>query len=481
MQETKPTYQDLERKIQDLENEVARLKSKNANLDGNTVTVPAKFEPIFNTAQDHVKEYFKNLQFHPDKGTIEVNDERYVLVRASALSLEFFNQILELYADKGEDQAFRIGRNFLFDIGHVLGKEDAKRFHKKMNLKDPIEKLSAGPVHFAYAGWAYVDILPESRPSPDDDFYLKYHHPYSFEADSWMKEGMKAKQPVCIMNAAYSSGWCEESYGIPLTAVEIKCKAKGDDNCTFIMAPSHRISEYLDSEQDTAIDSEPFEIPKFFERKEMVDQLRDNLNEKEVLLKEIHHRVKNNLQIISSLLNLQFTSVTDEKVIDLIQESKNRVKTMALVHEKLYGTRDLSRVGLKDYLNSILELHISVGKSIDLNYDDHGIDDQLQLSIDNAILIGLIVNEMFSNAMKYAFEKTTHPKISVTTQTLENQIVLTVADNGRGIENAILFPNEDSLGFELIHTLIEQISGTIDLDRSNGTTFTMHFDKNIFA
>jgi hypothetical protein len=214
-------------KIELLEREIAELKLNRQTFnDGETVKVPEQFKPIFDVAQATVKEYFKDLKLIPSKGTIEINEQRYVLVRASALSYEFFNNIKLMYSDRGEEEAFNIGKNFLFDVGHVLGIEDAKRFHKKMNLKDPIEKLSAGPVHFAYSGWASVNILPESSPSPDDNFYLKYEHPYSFEADSWIKSGKKSSHPVCVMNSAYSSGWCTQSFGIPLTAVEIPAKQK---------------------------------------------------------------------------------------------------------------------------------------------------------------------------------------------------------------------------------------------------------------
>ncbi|MCC6837577.1 MAG: XylR N-terminal domain-containing protein, partial [Bacteroidia bacterium] len=207
----------------------------------NTVSVPDNVKPLFDKAQEVVGEYFKNLKMEPNKGTIEINDQRYVLVRASALSTDFLNTIQLLYADRGEKEALSIGKNFLFDIAHVIGINDAVNFHTKMNLTDPISKLSAGPVHFAYSGWAYVDILPESNPSPDDGFYMIYDHPFSFEADSWIRSGKKANTPVCIMNAGYSSGWCEQSFGMPLTAVEVTCKAKGDDMCRFIMSPPHKI------------------------------------------------------------------------------------------------------------------------------------------------------------------------------------------------------------------------------------------------
>ncbi|MBL4624810.1 MAG: hypothetical protein JKY42_06685, partial [Flavobacteriales bacterium] len=357
-----------------------------------------------------------------------------------------------------------------------LGLEDAKQFHKKMGVTEPIEKLSAGPVHFAYSGWAFVDILPESNPSPDDNYFLKYHHPYSFEADSWMKSGVKSDHPVCIMNAAYSSGWCEESFGISLTAVEITCKAKGDENCTFIMAPPHRIQGYIDQEVPDAAEKSKLEIPFFFERKKIEEQLNASLKEKEVLLKEIHHRVENNLQIISSLLNLQFGSNNDPKIQELLSDSQNRIKTMSLVHEKLYGSQDLAQVQLKGYIASIIELHRSMVDDTGVAYNDSGIDDSINVSIDNAILIGLIINEMFSNSYKYAFDQSiVNPTISTKGVLHGKELELVIADNGRGIRDAVVFPNEDTLGFELINAMISQVDGIIELNRGKGTEFKVRF------
>ena len=275
--EEKLTYNELEQKVAKLESQLEALKSTTSFFEGvEAVNVPKAFKPTFDKAEKIVGEYFKKLILNPNKGTIEVDNQRYVLVRAAALSSEFFSNIVSLYADKTEEEAFNEGKNFLFDIGHMLGMEDARQFHKKMRLKDPIEKLSAGPVHFAYSGWAFVDILPESNPSPDETFFLKYRHPYSFEADSWIKSRKKAYHPVCIMNAAYSSGWCEESFGMPLTAVEISCKAMGDENCTFIMAPPHKIQGYLDQELSDNKKSIKPSVPFFFERKKVEDSLRQS-------------------------------------------------------------------------------------------------------------------------------------------------------------------------------------------------------------
>ena len=209
---------NLKKRIRELEKEntALRKKPKGFSASGNTVLVPEKIKPLFDEAEKTVGEYFSHLKFDPAHGSIEIHDERYVLVRASALSHDFLTTIQQLYADRGEKKAMAIGKEFLFDIAHVIGVNDARRFHAEMNLTDPISKLAAGPVHFAYTGWAFVDILPESKPSPNDDYYLIYHHPYSFEADSWLRAKKKSKTPVCVMNAGYSSGWCEESFGIQI-------------------------------------------------------------------------------------------------------------------------------------------------------------------------------------------------------------------------------------------------------------------------
>lgn len=264
-------------KIKQLEEENAMLRRGFNDLSGKkTVSVPAGLQPLFDVAQQTVNEYFKHLKMDPTQGTIEINDQRYVLVRASALSKDFLETVQNLYADRGETEALTIGKNFLFDIAHVIGMNDAKNFHEKMNLTDPIAKLSAGTVHFAYSGWAFVDIMPESNPAPNDDFFLIYNHPYSFEADSWKRAGKKATTPVCIMNAGYSSGWCEESFNLPLTAVEVSCTARGDETCTFIMSPPHKIQEHLERFHTGKHfkEREPYAVPSFFDRKRVEEEMQ---------------------------------------------------------------------------------------------------------------------------------------------------------------------------------------------------------------
>jgi len=243
-----------------------------------TVNVPAELEPAFAKAEEAVAAYFGARRDDPSRGTIEIHGERYVLVRAAALSVEFFGLVRTLYGTRSRQEADDFARNILFDLAHLIGLSDAKRFHETMGLADPIERLSAGPVHFAHAGWAFVDVSADSRPTPDENFYLLFDHPYSFEAAAWLAEGGAAGFPVCIMNAGYSSGWCEASFGVPLVASEILCRARGDDVCRFIMAPPDRIGEHLDryaADHPRLADRvRAGDVPDLFARKRIEEELR---------------------------------------------------------------------------------------------------------------------------------------------------------------------------------------------------------------
>ena len=246
----------------------------------NTVRVPEQFHPLFQKAQQYVSKYFSQKTEDPSKGTIEIFGERYILVRAASMSVDFFDTIMNLYKSEGKEEAINIARSILFDIAHTIGKMDARNFHKKMNLIDPIEKLSAGPIHFAHSGWAFVDIFPESNPSPDENYCLVYDHPFSFESDAWMRTGRQAEFPICVMNAGYSSGWCQESFGVSLVASEIMCKAKGDQACRFVMAHPSKIESYIQNylkkTPDIAGRVTTYQIPGLFERKWMEERLHES-------------------------------------------------------------------------------------------------------------------------------------------------------------------------------------------------------------
>jgi two-component sensor histidine kinase/CheY-like chemotaxis protein len=204
---------------------------------------------------------------------------------------------------------------------------------------------------------------------------------------------------------------------------------------------------------------------------ERTAQLNTSLHEKELLLKEIHHGVKNNLQIVSSLLNIQSRQITDPAVLAMIAESQNRVKAMALVHERLYRSDDISSIEIADYVKfmgtSLIKFYGITSAQVRLEVDMPGI----RFDINRAIPLGLIINELLSNALKHAFPAGRKGKITVTGNRDDKVVRISVSDDGAGIPASLDWENTSSLGLHLVNSLTDQISGTIELDRSSGTTF----------
>jgi PAS domain S-box-containing protein len=204
------------------------------------------------------------------------------------------------------------------------------------------------------------------------------------------------------------------------------------------------------------------------------EQIAAALREKEVLLREVYHRVKNNLQIISSLLGLQAETVADEAVRGMFYESQRRIQAMSLVHQRLYGAEDLASIDTRTYLQSL------VGDLARM-YDPEGriafdIEAESDMNIDTAVPCGLILTELVSNAFKYAFPEAQPGQISVTLRPeAGNRWLLVVQDNGIGIPSDIDIAHTNSLGLTLVHDLVSQLEGSVQVDRSQGTTFTIHF------
>jgi two-component sensor histidine kinase len=213
------------------------------------------------------------------------------------------------------------------------------------------------------------------------------------------------------------------------------------------------------------------------ERKHAEDRLTVSLKEKEVLLKEIHHRVKNNFQIITSLLNLQSRNIADPEMIKQFDDSTNRIRAMALVHEKLYQSSDLSRIDFASYIKTIAEDLYSSYATI-LERPELVIKtEEVQLPIDQAIPCGLIVNELITNALKYAFPAgSTGNRLSITLQRNQGGVIdIRIGDNGIGLPAGIDIEKTLSLGLQLVGLLIKQVHGTYRLDREGGTEWVISF------
>lgn len=199
-----------------------------------------------------------------------------------------------------------------------------------------------------------------------------------------------------------------------------------------------------------------------------------SLKEKEVLLKEIHHRVKNNLQVISSLLNLQAANVVDPQTLEQLRESQNRIRSMALIHERLYQSGNLARIDFGEYMRSLvgfLARSYSVrGVRVQVNVQN------IELPVNAAIPCGLIINELVSNALKYAFPNERGGEVEIRLEVTPDQnAVLSVRDDGVGLPHELDYQNTTTLGLQLVNTLTRQLKGTIGLDRDRGTTFSITF------
>ena len=212
----------------------------------------------------------------------------------------------------------------------------------------------------------------------------------------------------------------------------------------------------------------------------MNDMLKDSLDEKEVLLKEIHHRVKNNLQIISSLLNLQSHNITDENVKGAVKEGQSRVKSMALIHQVLYQSDRLSKINFQDYLKQLTGFLASSFMPADKKISAEVMADNIQLDIDTAIPLGLIVNELVSNAYKYAFHDKDEGKVNVQIKHDDGEgYVLRVSDNGNGLPGDLDINKTGSLGLKLVNILTRQIQGELKVSNKNGAMFEIRFKESL--
>lgn len=211
-------------------------------------------------------------------------------------------------------------------------------------------------------------------------------------------------------------------------------------------------------------------------RKTAENQIKASLKEKNILIKEIHHRVKNNMQIISSLLSLQTKYVNDSEALNILKESQNRVRSMAIIHEKLYQSKDLSQINFADYIESLVSnLFYSYNANNTEIKPVYEVED-LSLNIDTAVPCGLIISELVSNSLKYAFPTKKIGEILISLKFRDNKYELIVRDNGVGMPE---FDVEklDSLGLLLVFNLTEQLDGEITINREHGTEFIIHFEE----
>jgi hypothetical protein len=217
------------------------------------------------------------------------------------------------------------------------------------------------------------------------------------------------------------------------------------------------------------------------DQKKAQNQIKRSLEVKDMLLKEIHHRVKNNLMVISSLLNLQSRYIKDEASKSIFKDSQNRARSMALIHELLYQSSDLKRINFGIYINKLtnelFNVYITDPNKIKLNMD---IGD-IMLDINTAIPLGLIVNELVSNSMKHAFPNNKQGKIYIKFNLDNGDYSMIISDNGVGFPMDYNIQDGDSLGLKIVNSLTEQIEGEIKIEISNGTKFIIKFKEETYS
>lgn len=213
------------------------------------------------------------------------------------------------------------------------------------------------------------------------------------------------------------------------------------------------------------------------EKKKAEKEIVESLKEKEVLLKEIHHRVKNNLQVISSILNLQSSFVKDKKTLEILEESRNRIRSMAIIHENLYQTTNFSSIDFSSYLENLCSNLISSYHLYSGTVQLHTELQKVELVLDQAIPCGLLVNELITNSLKYAFPEGRSGEIAVQLFEKAGRIHLKIGDNGVGMPEDYDILNSDTLGLQLVSTLVEQLEGEIQVDNSEGIKYLITFEK----
>ncbi len=213
------------------------------------------------------------------------------------------------------------------------------------------------------------------------------------------------------------------------------------------------------------------------DRKLADQQIRASLREKETLLKEIHHRVKNNLQVIASLLSLQSEFLKDQKALGMLEDMKNRVVSIAAIHEMLYGSADLSRIDFAGYLDSITKDLRSFYSARTGRIQLEVRSEALFLDLTQAVPCGLIVNELLSNTFKYAFPENRSGLIEVSFRCVDEHCILEVSDNGVGLPPDLEPGNSPSMGLQLVTLLVQQLRGSLKLDRTSGARFTVSFPR----
>lgn len=318
-----------------------------------------------------------------------------------------------------------------------------------------------------------ADLLPQTVFETDTNAKLTFMNVYGFEM------------------FGYSQKHLEDGLNILELIIEEE-RAISRDKITEVLKGNSSGDEYTAKRKDGTlfpiiIHSNPIFNRDIFEGfrgiivdisdiKDAEEKIMASLKDKEVLLQEIHHRVKNNMQIISSLLSLQANYTDSDEVAEILKESRGRVKSMAMIHEKLYHSQNIGKLNMAEYLNNLV-------RDIVRSYSSHSIDiimdvdvENINLNIDTAIPMGLMVNELVSNSVKYAFPNN-NGTISLKLKYVDDYYLLSVSDNGVGFPENFNIDESSSLGLKLVKSLAIQLEGELLIKTKNETSFVLKFKE----
>ena len=382
-------------------------------------------------------------------GTLKDITERK---RAEVLQKALYNISIALNTTESIDELYRIIRDNLgtvidttnFYVALYDEKTDMISLPFDVDKKDDYETFPAGKTLTAY-------VIRTGKPLLVDDKLLA----------KLIKEG----------KVEYIGAPSKIWLGVPL---KVENKVIG-----VVMVQSYD-DPHLYAEKDMEILTfVSKEIALAIQHKQSEEQVKRDLEEKEVLLEEVYHRVKNNMQLISSLLKLQSVHITDKRALELFENSRNRVKSMAFIHDALYRSKDMANIDFAKYVKR-LTTQISVSYDADSNLVKIKIDiKDVLLDINVGIPCGMIINELVSNSFKYAFPEGRKGEISISL-TSKNQVYeLCVKDNGIGISGKIDFENPQTLGLLLVSTLTKQLDGILEIEKVKGTSFKITFEKKV--
>jgi len=333
-----------------------------------------------------------------------------------------------------------------------------------------LKKIGCEPIFDVTNGEEAVEVVCDKHP---DVVLMDIKMPGldGLEASQQITE--RCPTPIVILTAHESQNLVEEASEAGVGAYITKPpNAVGMERAISIARARHRDLMNLRN-TNTKLRNE------INSRKKAEEKLKRLLKERDILIKEVHHRVKNNFMVVSSLLNLQSNKIKDKKMHDAFKISLDRIRAMSLIHEKLYRSPDLSKIDFGDYINTLtMNLYRSYNidpTKVNLKIAIEGIS----LEIDKAIPCGLVLNELMTNSVKYAFPPNMGKKgeLNVSLKSANrDEIELIVSDNGVGLPEDINIEKTDTLGLKLVHILInEQLGGTIEINRKNGTEYKLRF------